>query len=448
MTLPTRDARRPRPARGRPRAGAGRRRRAAGRWTSSPASTSSSSARPTPPPACSPSGEPPGGSRSCPRPRSSAWTRTRPAACAPSATRRCGSAPGWSATGRPTRWSRSARPARRWPPRSSRSAGSRACPAPRSAVVVPAKAGPLVFLDGGATVEATPELLGQFALAGAAFATVRLGLAAARGSGLLTNGEEPGKGDPLRKDAYDVLRALPVDFVGNVEGRDVPYGGVADVVVTDGFTGNVLLKGLEAAARDAHRGAARGADLDPRAPAAAAKQLLPAIGEATAHMQPEVLGGGMLLGVDGVVVVGHGSSSPRGGGELRRAWRRRPRGRAWCRGWPRPWTRCGRRRDGGERDRRRDGRRHDRRRGARRRAAAPSRRCSSATRASVGRETRFREDLDADSLALVEIVEIVEETLAPRARGRVPHRRRGPRRPGHGRRGRRLRAGAAVTCPA
>jgi glycerol-3-phosphate acyltransferase PlsX len=180
---------------------------------------------------------------------------------------------------------------------------------PALAVVVPAKAGPLVFLDGGATVEATPVLLSQFALAGAAFATVRLGLERPR-VGLLTNGEEPGKGDPLRKDAYDLLAALPVDFVGNVEGRDVPYGGVADVVVTDGFTGNVLLKGLEAAAQMLTELLLEAVRTTPGRQAAAA-ELGPALAEATAHMQPEVLGGGMLLCVDGVVVVGHGGSSPR-----------------------------------------------------------------------------------------------------------------------------------------
>ncbi|MCW2605976.1 MAG: phosphate:acyl-(acyl carrier protein) acyltransferase [Frankiales bacterium] len=180
---------------------------------------------------------------------------------------------------------------------------------PALAVVVPAKAGPLVFLDAGATVEATPELLGQFALAGAAFASVRLGLERPR-IGLLTNGEEPGKGDPLRKEAHGVLAqvcaGLPVEFVGNVEGRDVPFGGVADVVVTDGFTGNVLLKGLEGAAL-----MLTGVLLEALGAASGGADLQGAADRATAHMQPEVLGGGMLLGVDGVVVVGHGSSSPR-----------------------------------------------------------------------------------------------------------------------------------------
>ena len=180
---------------------------------------------------------------------------------------------------------------------------------PALAAVVPAKAGPLVFLDAGATTEATPELLAQFALAGVAFAQVRLGIARPR-VGLLTNGEEPGKGDPLRKDAYDALAALPVDFVGNVEGRDVPHGGRADVVVTDGFTGNVLLKGLEGAAtmltevlRSAFTATEKGRG--------AAQELLPALLAAIAPMSPDALGGAVLLGVNGVCVVGHGASSPR-----------------------------------------------------------------------------------------------------------------------------------------
>jgi glycerol-3-phosphate acyltransferase PlsX len=180
---------------------------------------------------------------------------------------------------------------------------------PALAAVVPAKAGPLVFLDAGATTEATAELLAQFALAGVAFAQVRLGIERPR-VGLLTNGEEAGKGDPLRKQAYDALAALPVDFVGNVEGRHVPYGGVADVVVTDGFTGNVLLKGLEGAAGMLSEVLLDAFTSTPER-RAAARELVPAMLEATAPMSPDVLGGAVLLGVDGVVVVGHGASSAR-----------------------------------------------------------------------------------------------------------------------------------------
>ena len=181
---------------------------------------------------------------------------------------------------------------------------------PALAAVIPSAAGPLVFLDAGATTEATPRLLAQFALAGSALATVRFGIEAPR-VGLLSVGAEPGKGDELRKQAYAALAALPVDFVGNVEGRDVPYGGRADVVVTDGFTGNVLAKGLEGAATmlsDVLR-AALAATPGHRQASAVLDELLD---EVTTHMSPDELGGAVLLGVKGVVVVGHGASTPTG----------------------------------------------------------------------------------------------------------------------------------------
>ena len=180
---------------------------------------------------------------------------------------------------------------------------------PALAVVVPGLRGPLVLLDVGATTEATPDLLAQFALAGAAMAQVRLGLERPR-VGLLSNGEEAGKGDALRKEAHAVLAGLPLDFVGNVEGRDIPWGGVADVVVTDGFTGNVVLKGLEGAFSMLGQALLDAFTATPER-RAAAKVLLPAMAEATAHMGPEQLGGALLLGVGGVAVVGHGSSSAR-----------------------------------------------------------------------------------------------------------------------------------------
>ena len=100
-------------------------------------------------------------------------------------------------------------------------------------------------------------------------------------------------------------------FVGNVEGRDVPHGGKADVVVTDGFTGNVLAKGLEGAATMLTGVLLEALTSTPERKEAATA-LLPALSEATAHMSPEQLGGAVLLGVDGVVVVGHGASTPAG----------------------------------------------------------------------------------------------------------------------------------------
>jgi len=180
---------------------------------------------------------------------------------------------------------------------------------PPLAAVVPAKAGPLIFLDAGATTEATPNLLVQFALSGAAFAQVRLGLARPR-VGLLSNGEEAGKGDGLRKATFDALAALPVDFIGNVEGGDVPSGGRADVVVTDGFTGNVLLKGLEGAASMLTQ-VVHQACTDTPQRREETRTLLPALLAATDYMTPDALGGAVLLGVNGVVVIGHGASSAR-----------------------------------------------------------------------------------------------------------------------------------------
>lgn len=174
---------------------------------------------------------------------------------------------------------------------------------PALAVVVPALAHPVVLLDAGANADATPDLLAQFAVSGAAYARVALGVAEPR-VGLLSIGAEAGKGDGLRKEGHAAITAalagLPARFVGNVEGSDVPLGGPADVVVTDGFSGNVLLKGLEGTHRlvsSAVAGAlaARGITL---------ADLLG--GDA---LGPDRHGGAVLLGVRGVVVVGHGASA-------------------------------------------------------------------------------------------------------------------------------------------
>ena len=180
---------------------------------------------------------------------------------------------------------------------------------PPLAVVIPALAAPVVLLDAGANPEGSVDLLVQFALAGVAFATVRLGLDRPR-VGLLSIGAEAGKGDAIRKEAFDALAALPIDFVGNVEGRDVPLGGRADVVVTDGFTGNVLLKGLEGAASMLTAVLLAAMTSTPEREAAS-QDLLPVMAAAIAPLLPDLLGGAVLLGVNGVVVVGHGAASAR-----------------------------------------------------------------------------------------------------------------------------------------
>ena len=174
---------------------------------------------------------------------------------------------------------------------------------PALAIAVPAVAGPVVLLDVGATTDAGPDLIVQHALAGAGYARV-LGMADEPRVGLLSVGTEPGKGDALRKDAGAALAALdvraggPVRYVGLVESSAVPLGGAADVVVTDGFTGNVLLKGLEAMLIAITRLLER--EGHPTA----------GVSAAAARWSPDVQGGAALLGVDGVVVIGHGSSGP------------------------------------------------------------------------------------------------------------------------------------------
>ncbi len=167
---------------------------------------------------------------------------------------------------------------------------------PALAVVVPALSGPVVLLDVGAAPDATPDLLRQFALIGHAYSRT-LGVEDP-GIGLLTIGGEDGKGDRLRRSTHELfLETLPYRYVGAVEGHDVALGRAAQVVVTDGFTGNVLLKGLEGAVTWAAQrmGEAYG---DPGPAWALAQQT------ATSNFA-----GGMLLGVDGVTVIGHGAGS-------------------------------------------------------------------------------------------------------------------------------------------
>jgi glycerol-3-phosphate acyltransferase PlsX len=170
---------------------------------------------------------------------------------------------------------------------------------PALSVVVPSLAGPVVLLDAGAAPDATPDLLRQFAVAGHTYAQV-LGIADP-GVGLLTIGSEEGKGDRLRRSAHELFReVLPpagIRYVGPVEGHDLGLGMAASVVVADGFTGNVLLKGLEGAVQWAatRMGSAYG---DPE----------PAWRVVTQTATSD-FAGGMLLGVSGVTVVGHGAGT-------------------------------------------------------------------------------------------------------------------------------------------
>ncbi|HET9691890.1 MAG TPA: phosphate acyltransferase PlsX [Acidimicrobiales bacterium] len=169
---------------------------------------------------------------------------------------------------------------------------------------------PTVVLDAGANAECAAAWLVQFAQMGSVFASQRYGIERPR-VGLLSIGEEDGKGNPLTKEAGALLRggaAGPaVDFIGNVEGRDVMTDTV-DVVVTDGFTGNVVLKTLEGAMRFAMRSVLASFETDDET-RAAGTVLLPALLPFAAEMDPDTTGGAVLLGVKGVCVISHGSSS-------------------------------------------------------------------------------------------------------------------------------------------
>jgi glycerol-3-phosphate acyltransferase PlsX len=179
-------------------------------------------------------------------------------------------------------------------------------PAIATPIPCPGAETPTVMLDAGANAECQAAWLVQFAQMGAVFARERYGIATPK-VGLLSIGEEPGKGDSLRKEAYGLLGDAGVDFVGNVEGRDLMSPDV-DVVVTDGFTGNVALKTLEGGMR-ALVGALAGAFATDDASRAAADALMPALLPLYAQLDPDSTGGAMLLGVDGVCIISHGSSS-------------------------------------------------------------------------------------------------------------------------------------------
>jgi glycerol-3-phosphate acyltransferase PlsX len=178
-------------------------------------------------------------------------------------------------------------------------------PAVATPIPVPG-AKPTVLLDAGANSEVQAEWLVQFALMGSVYAHHRFGIDSPR-VGLLSIGEEPGKGDSLRKETYELLcAATHLNFIGNVEGRDVMSADL-DVCVTDGFTGNVVLKSLEGGMRVIVNAIleafAAEEHYKPHADA-----LMPALLSLYQTLSPDTYGGAVLLGVDGVCIISHGSS--------------------------------------------------------------------------------------------------------------------------------------------
>jgi glycerol-3-phosphate acyltransferase PlsX len=177
---------------------------------------------------------------------------------------------------------------------------------PGIAIVIPTKRGPSVLIDAGANADARPEHLVQFAHMGSVFAQEILGIERPEVR-LMSIGEEDEKGNQLTIDAHELLRSADLRFAGNVEGRLLLEGG-ADVVVTDGFTGNVALKTLEGTIKtllDALR-AELGSSMRGKI---GGVLIRPGARRLRERLDAETYGGGYLLGLIGLVVIAHGSSS-------------------------------------------------------------------------------------------------------------------------------------------
>lgn len=177
----------------------------------------------------------------------------------------------------------------------------------------PALAGPFptatgicTVVDIGANPDCKPENLMQFAIMGSMFAERVRGVKNPR-VGLIANGEEAGKGSELVKETYPLLASAKINFIGNVEGKEI-FNGHADVAVTDGFTGNVFLKATEAVAKlliEKIRETIKGGNLPTKLGGALVR---PALGSIRKMLDPSEEGAAPLLGVNGLVFIGHGRS--------------------------------------------------------------------------------------------------------------------------------------------
>lgn len=178
---------------------------------------------------------------------------------------------------------------------------------PALSTVFPSAGRPTFLLDIGANADVRPEYLQQFALMGSLYAERVLGRPRPTVA-ILSNGEEEGKGSELVIEAYDLIKQLPINFKGNAEGRDLPLGQF-DVIVTDGFTGNIAIKlaeGLGTMTKELLRDAFKG---DPISMIAGALFMPFGYKKVRRATNPDEIGGAPLLGLNGVVLVGHGSSS-------------------------------------------------------------------------------------------------------------------------------------------
>jgi phosphate acyltransferase len=182
---------------------------------------------------------------------------------------------------------------------------------PAVAALLPVPGRDILLLDAGANNEVRPEHLVQFAYMGAAFMEAVRGVDRPK-VGLLSNGEEAGKGTPDVKEAHERLAGAdsPLNFVGNVEGNDLT-GGELDVVVTDGFTGNIALKAIEGASKVVVR-AIRDAITSSPVSSVGGLLIRGQVGKLRDEIDPNAVGGAILLGLRGVAVIAHGGSSAEG----------------------------------------------------------------------------------------------------------------------------------------
>jgi glycerol-3-phosphate acyltransferase PlsX len=177
---------------------------------------------------------------------------------------------------------------------------------PALAATIPTRLRPAVLLDAGASVECRPDHLLQFAVMGGVHARVALGVEAPR-IGLLSVGEEASKGNELTREAHQLLKASRLNFIGNIEGREI-YSGAADVVVCDGFTGNVVLKTSEGLVETVE--ALLGEELRGTFSSHVGYLLSRrAFRRFRRQVDYSEYGGAPLVGVGGVAIVGHGRSS-------------------------------------------------------------------------------------------------------------------------------------------
>jgi len=178
---------------------------------------------------------------------------------------------------------------------------------PALALLVPAPEGKTLLLDVGANANCQPHNLVQFALMGKIFMEAVVGLKDPR-IGLMSIGEEKGKGNDLVREAFDRLQEAPLRFIGNVEGKDL-FSGAADVIVSDGFTGNVALKATEGVVQSVLALAKHEITKNVFAKLGylLMKRHLKKIYKRIDYAE---YGGAQLLGVDGVCIIGHGRSNP------------------------------------------------------------------------------------------------------------------------------------------